>query len=165
MAAALGLPLTRETLDLGAKELLPSIAIAYVVGIIIDRVARWASEHTAMGQSLEDAERLICDRSERLWNTCTYNRSRLRICRAWTLNFALIGIGYMVWNFSVGQHQPLAAAVVVAAGMALSASAAWVTVQLSQDYKAQVAGVAAFLAKASTGESSKDQPTCSPPPT
>jgi hypothetical protein len=48
-----------------------------------------------------ELEKFIRARSESLAGKIDYNRSRLRICRAWVFHFLLIGIGFSWWNYRV----------------------------------------------------------------
>jgi hypothetical protein len=146
VGAVFGLVLSPRTFSLSTAELLPLVAMTYVLGILMDRIAR-----EVMGKFLSvpkpfdvipiaDAERLICEKSERLWSTCTYNRSRLRICRAWSANFALLALAYAAWNIRVAVHtfpESIAVVFIAACGSWLACR---VTKQLHRDYYAEVAG-------------------------
>jgi hypothetical protein len=147
VAAAFGCPLIPRAAAPGTGELLAVIAMAYVLGIMMDRIARalWDPFLFRPGQihgtPTEDVERVICSKSEHLWNTCAYTRSRLRICRAWTLNFALLAIAYAVWNARVNAHPWGQSAAIIVAALALCGLAAWATVRLNRDYYIQLEGV------------------------
>jgi hypothetical protein len=151
-AAALGWQPPQSFPHLGGEALVPLSALSYVLGIIVDRIARElfgrvlsnASAHAA-GTPLADSERLICEKSERLWNTCVYNRSRFRICRAWILNFAMIAVAYATWNARVGIHAWRHSAAIIALACLCSLLAAWVTARLNRDYYTQVGEVFRFL--------------------
>ena len=151
VAAAFGWPLSPQPAALGAGELAAMTAMAYVLGIMMDRIARalWGAflfRPNHIGETpTNDAERMICCKSERLWNTCAYNRSRFRICRAWTLNFALLAITYAVWNARVQTHPWQHSAAIVVVALALCALGAWATVRLNRDYYIQIAGVFPLL--------------------
>jgi hypothetical protein len=131
----------------GTGELLAAVAMAYVLGIMMDRIARelWGRflfrPRRLHRTPTHDVERVICNKSERLWNTCVYNRSRLRICRAWTLNFALLAIAYAVWNARVNEHPWELSVGVILAALVLCVLAAWATVRLNRDYYKQLEGV------------------------
>ncbi|MFK8184267.1 MAG: hypothetical protein AB8B99_12910 [Phormidesmis sp.] len=81
-------------------SLLPILAITYVLGIVTDRVADtlfdklWkpslAQQFYQKDGDDYDDRRYIYLRSEQLASLLEYGRSRLRICRGWTLNSALI---------------------------------------------------------------------------
>lgn len=101
-------------------------AIVYVLGIVVDRLvrdifmptleakARMAvftperikhikeiAPHLDERNLSMELEKFIRARSESLASKIDYNRSRLRICRAWVLHFVLIGIGFTWWNYRV----------------------------------------------------------------
>ena len=101
-------------------------AIVYVLGIIVDRLVRdlfmptlEAKARRAVftperighiraiapdideGNLSMEMEKFIRANSESLASKIDYNRSRLRICRAWILHFALIGVGFTWWNYRV----------------------------------------------------------------
>lgn len=81
-------------------SLLPILAITYVLGIVTDRVADtlfdklWkpslAQQFYQQDGDDYDDRRYIYLRSEQLAHLLEYGRSRLRICRGWTLNSLLI---------------------------------------------------------------------------
>ena len=151
VAAAFGWALSPHAATLGAGETAAVTVMAYVLGIIMDRIARalWGAflfrpDHIH-GTKTEDAERVICSKSERLWNTCVYNRSRLRICRAWTLNFALLAITYAVWNARVHAHPWEHSTAIILVALVLCALAACATVRLNRDYYIQIEGVFRLL--------------------
>lgn len=101
-------------------------AIVYVLGIVVDRLVRdlfmptlEAKARSAVftadriahvkaiapdideGNLSMEMEKFIRANSESLAHKIDYNRSRLRICRAWILHFALIGVGFTWWNSRV----------------------------------------------------------------
>ena len=101
-------------------------AIVYVLGIVVDRLvrdlfmptletkARMAvftperikhikeiAPHIDERNLSMEIEKFIRAKSESLASKIDYNRSRLRICRAWVLHFVLIGIGFTWWNCRV----------------------------------------------------------------
>lgn len=81
-------------------SLLPILAITYILGIVSDRVAdslfdkiwkaRLVKQFYPQDGDDYDDRRYIYLRSERLAGLLEYGRSRLRICRGWTLNTLLI---------------------------------------------------------------------------
>ncbi len=84
--------------------LLPTIAVIYVLGIVLDRVADagfeklWSSKlRNRWFQNINDyyrSRRLVYSGSERLGDLLEYSRSRMRISRGWALNSALIFIAF-----------------------------------------------------------------------
>jgi len=108
------------------------IAIVYVLGIVMDRLIRDIFISTVEAQAKRrvftddkikhikeiaphindhnlamELEKFIRSQSQSLANKIDYNRSRLRICRAWVLHFILIGISFICWNLRV-QALPIA---------------------------------------------------------
>ncbi len=85
------------------------VGVAYVLGIVIDRIAyslfyfiEKRNKIKVFGKSpdpnLGDRERYILVNSEALRQQIIYNRSRIRICRSWILNYGLIGIFFTTWS-------------------------------------------------------------------
>lgn len=86
--------------------------IAYVLGILVDRAAyslfQPLEKHhreKILGEDpeppVEDRERFILVQSSALRDQILYNRSRLRICRAWMLNFFLICLFSEIWALQI----------------------------------------------------------------
>ena len=81
---------------------LPSVALIYVLGIVWDRFAdavfssMWTdvlkAEQYSDGGNYYDDRRIILIQSEALSELLEYGRSRLRICRGWTLNAFFIAL-------------------------------------------------------------------------
>lgn len=111
IAGLLGHPLPRELPDLGGALLVPLLGTAYVLGIVVDRLAysllgpldrRSAAVVLAGLPDRAEVARAVLAHSDRLALEVDYNRSRLRICRSWSLNFALIGLSLLFWNGRAG---------------------------------------------------------------
>ena len=102
------------------------IAIVYVLGIVVDRLIRGIFMSTVETKAKQkvfteekvkyiketaphindrnlamELEKFIRSHSQALASKIDYNRSRLRICRAWVLHFFLIGISFLFWNVRV----------------------------------------------------------------
>ncbi len=87
--------------------LVPFLSTAYVLGIVIDRVTdaifeKWWSKNLLKKIYKDDStylndRRLIYIHSGRLADLLEYGRSRLRICRGWSLNALLILISSNVF--------------------------------------------------------------------
>jgi hypothetical protein len=134
-----GLP----TIDTSA--LVALAGVAYVFGIVVDRLAydvfrgveRRLSK-TILGTRDLPApailEREILTGSKILGSQIQYNRSRLRICRAWTLNGAFITLAYMAWNFTVGAAGWWQSATLAGMGSLLCVSSAWAARRLTRDH-------------------------------
>ena len=94
--------------------LLPFLSIIYVLGIIIDRLADAAFDRlwdSSLRRKVyaQDAEyandkHLIYIHPGRLGDFLEYGRSRLRICRGWTLNalLILVSLDIFVWTRVTG---------------------------------------------------------------
>lgn len=88
------------------------LGIAYVLGIIVDRLAyklfyrlERATKVKVFGSSsallLEMITRHISTNADALKQQIIYNRSRIRICRSWIINFGLISIFFVIWGIRV----------------------------------------------------------------
>ncbi len=102
------------------------VAVVYVLGIVMDRLIRGLFVSTLEARARKkvfsdekikhvktiaphidernlsmELEKFIRSRSQSLAGKIDYNRSRLRICRAWVLHFFLIGISFVCWNARV----------------------------------------------------------------
>ena len=100
-------PVLGDTLLIASA--IPMLATIYVAGIIWDRIAdrvferiwvdRWRSRFFPNKLEYFNARRIILTQSERLSDLLEYSRSRMRICRAWTLNSIMIGISLNIFLF------------------------------------------------------------------
>lgn len=124
--------------DLGVQLLVPSLSVVYVLGIITDRAADWvfgpwsrALQQRAFGSAEEyyRARTTLYARFAALTDLYEYGRTRLRICRGWALNAALILIAFDVFaarQISAYPRGPLWVTGTVGFGLlALSALMAW----------------------------------------
>ena len=90
--------------------LIPFLSVVYVLGIVIDRISDtifgkiWAvsllKKVYRQGEKYLDDRRLIYIHPGRLGNLLEYGRSRLRICRGWTLNAVLILVSMNIFIWS-----------------------------------------------------------------
>jgi hypothetical protein len=95
--------------------LFPVLALAYVLGILVDRIADWMLEKWDRKHLQEffgeDRDAYFRDRrtlitgAPALWNHLEYGRSRLRICRGWALNAALLLLSFNLFLI-FGQKAP-----------------------------------------------------------
>jgi hypothetical protein len=78
--------------------LIPTLAVAYVFGIVVDRIAdltfqgwdrKLRQKHFSQSVDYQRARTVIYDQSPSLRDWFQYGRSRLRICRGWTINSSL----------------------------------------------------------------------------
>ena len=93
---------------------LPFLALSYVLGIIVDRLAdylhsissrqHWKSAPFASMAEYHDANKLIRYHSGQVWQHLEYTRSRMRICRGWSLNCLLLLIGANLWIWMQGNN-------------------------------------------------------------
>jgi hypothetical protein len=98
--------------------LVPLLSLIYVLGIVSDRIADslfeyWWNDNLRKGRFPEivdyhAARRQILTRSERLSELLEYGRSRLRICRGWTLNSVLIAVALNLFIWMRLATSPLA---------------------------------------------------------
>jgi xanthine/uracil permease len=131
------------------------VGVAYVTGILVDRIARRLFEplercHQSriFGEdpqpSPEDRERYVHARGSALGDQILYNRSRLRICRAWTLNFALIALGSWIWGV---QQQLWSITLVATTSLVLCCISGVTANSLVRDHWRNVRASYEFLAK------------------
>ena len=90
--------------------LFPLLTVAYVLGIVTDRLAdwvfnRWDRKHLnrAFQDDLDayyEGRRMMALYGRALWDHLEYGRSRLRICRGWVLNGAglLVSFDVFLWK-------------------------------------------------------------------
>jgi len=97
-----------QTILLGSA--IPVLSFIYVLGIVWDRLAD-AFFGRVWGDGLRssefediadyyDSRRVILTKSPELSELLEYGRSRLRICRGWTLNAPLVGLSLELFLFS-----------------------------------------------------------------
>jgi hypothetical protein len=130
---------------LGSALLVAFVGIAYVLGIVVDRLAYTLLKpvEKARAQKIlaaaglpeaETVERYIHVRSGVLGKQIQYNRSRLRICRAWVLNAVLILLGLIVWNPRISRMTAGPYLFLLGIGIVAAPLLAWTTWTLSQDH-------------------------------
>lgn len=135
-------------------------AIVYVLGIVVDRLvrdifmptleakARMAvftpekikhikeiAPHIDEQNLSMELEKFIRAKSDSLASKIDYNRSRLRICRAWVLHFILIGIGFTWWNYRVQVIDPATHAWLLAGNILFLAFTWRATYLLARDHQ------------------------------
>lgn len=89
--------------------LIPVLSVVYLLGILTDRLADFLFEHTwgnrvrkKVFPSKDDYYRcrqIILTKSDSLSELIEYGRSRMRICRGWTLNLIclIVAGNYYIW--------------------------------------------------------------------
>jgi hypothetical protein len=117
--------------------LLPFLSIIYVMGIIIDRLADTAFDRpwdSSLRKKVyaQDAEYasdkyLIYIHSGLLGDLLEYGRSRLRICRGWTLNtlLTLVSLDIFIWTRVTGTSLRLRLTIFGSLALALFALCNW----------------------------------------
>ena len=90
--------------------LLPMTMLAYVLGIVIDRLADrvfegWDKRHLRrhFGSNIADyytKRRILVIHGHDLWSHLEYGRSRLRICRGWAVNALLLFVAMTSFFFT-----------------------------------------------------------------
>lgn len=146
--------------------LVPLLSLIYLLGIISDRIADSIFEHVwvkrlqkerfANANEYHVARRQILTGSERLSDLLEYGRSRMRICRGWTLNSILIAIALNLFVWIRLPQSPAALSLSLFGTIAALSFAvgAWYTWQkLSVTEYRKVKEQAAFLVE--TSKSSK----------
>ncbi len=94
---------------------IPSLAVVYALGIIWDRISDWIfqkfwtddlrSRHFDSLGEYYNARRTLLTQSGALSELLEYGRSRLRICRGWTLNALMSAIALNIFTWS--DHSPV----------------------------------------------------------
>lgn len=113
VSATLGSPALVITETTALIFAFPFLAFSYVLGIIVDRFSdyvyglfsRRERKSDQLFASLADyhhAKRLIRYHSEQMWQHLEYTRSRLRICRGWSLNCVLLLVAANLWVWLQG---------------------------------------------------------------
>jgi hypothetical protein len=120
---------------------IPLLAVVYLLGIITDRLAdalfdRWWSPRLRQAEfprheDYHQARHEILMRSERLAELLEYGRSRLRICRGWSLNALLIALAAALLLLRVPERALQLGAFVVIGCLAVAAGAAYAWRQLA----------------------------------
>ncbi len=162
LAAILRIPFENPFPDYSAIYMTAHLSVAYVVGIIVDRIARSAfkfieNRHCAQvfgddKTHVEDRETYILVTSPPLREQIIYNRSRFRICRAWILNFALT---FVFSGILAIQQASLSIAAIALSGLVFGFLTAYVASSLARDYYTNIRQSYDFLTKNKNLESKK----------
>lgn len=138
------IPLSQSVLIASA---IPVLSLIYVFGTVWDRLSDslfgriWGDglRTSAFEDIAEyyDSRRLILTQSPALSELLEYGRSRLRICRGWTLNSPMIGLSLeylLLKNQDLVDNTPLACIVVavIAAALTLGCWFAWSSLTKSE---------------------------------
>ena len=129
--------------------LFPISGIAYIFGILIDRTGyqllrkREGKNMAMVFENQNDKHEqvtiqqmiiFIAHSSERLSSKIDYNRSRLRLCRSWILNFLLITISIIVYLICIKTKHSGTLVVVSVVSLILCISSYAIWSILSKDY-------------------------------
>jgi len=149
----------------------PILAIVYVFGIIWDRLADYVfdqfwvedlrSAFFADRATYYDARRIILTQSPALSELLEYGRSRLRICRGWSLNAIVIAIALniLIWTRFSDREDAIRLSVVgtfLFVALAIGSWLAWKRLE-STGYR-KIKDQSAFLADAAGRSASKELP-------
>jgi hypothetical protein len=92
--------------------------------------------------SAGDKERFILTNSEELNFQIKYNRSRLRICRSWVINFFLIAVASAVWAYT---WKPSALVLLPLLSLFLASISFLAWFKLSKDYYTNIQASYTYL--------------------
>ena len=116
IASAFGIEWTQAEFLQQYPVLMALLALVYLFGIVSDRLADFVfdklfsapirAKYFAEKRDYQDARRLVFSESSRLADMHEYGRTRIRICRGWALNAALIAVCWNVYLTAQCQHQP-----------------------------------------------------------
>lgn len=164
-AVVFRLPWESPLPELRGIHLAALAGVAYVVGIVVDRLA-WSgfrfveSRHRDRvfgvdhDPPAEDREKLVQTSSSSLRDQIAYNRSRLRICRSWILNFALTGVWAGVW--AIQQHSWTIGAIAIT-GLTFSALTAYTATLLSRDHYLNIRHSYEFLIRMTKSSGAEEE--------
>jgi len=147
LAAVFGYRFCGGLRPLDAGSFLAFLGVAYVLGIVVDRLAyelmrpiekaNWSAaivDNVGFFPEALNVERYILVSSEALGKQVQYNRSRLRICRAWVLNSLLTLMAFVAWNLRLGVVRPMTCLLLVAMGVLICLLMGWATWAVSRDH-------------------------------
>jgi hypothetical protein len=156
LAAALGYRFDTGIPRLDTAWSVALIGVAYLLGIVVDRLAYTALNPLENAQrskiiegadrpDAEEMERYVVVSSEALGRQIQYNRSRLRICRAWALNALLVSLAFVVWNLRLRAVPLVPSLAVVGVGFVVSGLMGWTAWALMRDHFKNLLGSYEFL--------------------
>jgi len=151
--------------------LIPFLSVVYVLGIVIDRIADtlfgklWESSLLKkvyrQGEQYLNDRRLIYIHPGRLGNLLEYGRSRLRICRGWTLNaaFILVSLNIFIWTRVAGNYWRVRLSIFGSLLLGLFAYGNWFSwYQLMLAYYSKIKQQAVFLRAIQPAENAALEP-------
>ena len=143
----------------------PLTAIAYIFGIVADRLIRnpfiflienpskkfvhkgykakienLKNMSISVNEPLKpmELEKFVRANSTELGQKIDYNRNRLRICRAWVLHFLLITIGFAAWNSKVAVFNSVQQIWIIVTGFILFGFTLYTSIKLSIDHQRDI---------------------------
>ncbi len=144
------------------------VASGYALGIMVDRIAREICEFffdpkRRQGESARNEaevretrmENDIKTRSEVLGKEIEYNRSRLRICRSWALNFLFASAAFGIWNSRVTAVPLAKCSIIIAVGCTFSIGMFLVSRMLMVDHSKNLEKSSAYIESQASRESFK----------
>lgn len=146
IAAVFGYTFSNLASNVSIFALAPIFGIAYLLGIVVDRIAyelfrgleKRIRNRIIPGSGASptsDRERFVLTNSEVLRDQIIYNRSRLRLCRSWIINFILIALSSAIWGYAVEQYNSF---VLTLLGVTFALLTFWTWRKLSEDYYTNV---------------------------
>jgi hypothetical protein len=170
VAAALGYRVDYDVARIEPSLIVVLVGVAYVLGIATDRLAyalfrkveERIEKHVArsrddLATTREESdpagatqmENYVLTSSEVLGVKIQYNRSRLRICRAWVVNTLAAAVAVVVWDLRVGSLPLTMLLIVVGAILAMCLLLLWATLALLRDHHTNVIESYSFLKRKS----------------
>jgi len=130
LATIFGFPLRWPEDDPGLVVAIPLLSVAYVLGVLVDRVADglvgWVARRRGFASTEEHAKArvIVYTKAPILRDLFEYSRSRLRICRGWVLNSAILLVTFDAFALTRITTHRATAVVVGTLGFLLAAVAA-----------------------------------------
>ena len=142
--------------NINVAILTPLLAFSYVIGIVLDRIAhrlfRNIEEKNRLkifgrdsAPSPEDKERYVILKGDKFRSQITYNRSRLRICRSWSINFLFISMALLLWQLRNGYFNKYQLILLLSAILLMAILCYYVTSMLSVDHFLNIQNTYKFL--------------------
>ena len=129
------------------EVLFPVLAVVYVLGILVDRLAdrlfdRLDRRHREEVFGSEktpyfEARRTLVMDGENLWRDLEYVRSRLRICRGWAVNSALLLGSLWYYDHKTAIALPLGYFLILLLSLAIGCAWCWTRLNRKEYQKTQ----------------------------
>ena len=163
MAYLLDIHIDSSFLNIQASIFGPLVALTYILGIVADRLIRepfmWLVENQVRKKVIYSSrdklekikhltiaikenknismelEKFIRANSKELGDKIDYNRSRLRICRAWIFHFMLITISFALYSSRLDDLAFIHKIWIISAGVSLFFLTLYTSIKLAVDYQ------------------------------